>query len=167
MDCNPAQSALLELKAVAARQLGYEDYWQVFGEGGWQLGARGQAGAQPAALACFEQHRALDLAAAPCACTDPASASPLPALARRALRRAGKHPRFEELYERRLAPFLSQKAHSFWSTRTWYFREGLYYQGGMVRACSPAVPALLIPCSAPCSPAAPATCQLGQPAPPA
>lgn len=33
VDCNPAQSALLELKAVAAKQLSYEDYWLMFGEG--------------------------------------------------------------------------------------------------------------------------------------
>ncbi len=76
MDCNPAQSALLELKAVAIRQLEHEDVWAMFGE--------------------------------------------------------GRHPRFEQLYERQLAPFLSQKAHNFWSSRTWYFQQGLYYQGGMV-----------------------------------
>lgn len=76
VDCNPAQSALLELKAVAIRQLQHEDVWAMFGE--------------------------------------------------------GRHPRFEELYERQLAPFLSQKAHAFWSSRTWYFSQGLYYQGGMV-----------------------------------
>ena len=33
VDCNPAQSALLELKRVAIRQLGYEDVWALFGEG--------------------------------------------------------------------------------------------------------------------------------------
>lgn len=33
MDCNPAQSALLELKTVAIRQLGFEDVWALFGEG--------------------------------------------------------------------------------------------------------------------------------------
>ena len=76
VDCNPAQSSLLELKAVALQQLDYEDVWQMFGE--------------------------------------------------------GKHPRIEELFERRLGPFLSQKAYNFWSTRLFYFKEGLYYQGGMV-----------------------------------
>lgn len=33
VDCNPAQSALLELKATAIRQLPYEDVWKMFGEG--------------------------------------------------------------------------------------------------------------------------------------
>lgn len=33
VDCNPAQSALLELKRVAIRRLGFEDVWALFGEG--------------------------------------------------------------------------------------------------------------------------------------
>lgn len=33
VDCNPAQSALLELKAVAIQQLDFEDAWAMFGEG--------------------------------------------------------------------------------------------------------------------------------------
>jgi betaine lipid synthase len=33
VDCNPAQSALLELKALAIERLPYEDVWQLFGEG--------------------------------------------------------------------------------------------------------------------------------------
>eukprot|EP00884_Botryococcus_braunii_P001650 jgi/Botrbrau1/11486/Bobra.0360s0013.1 len=33
VDCNPAQSALLELKAAAIRQLSFEDTWLMFGEG--------------------------------------------------------------------------------------------------------------------------------------
>ncbi len=33
VDCNPAQSSLLELKKVAIQQLDYEDVWQMFGEG--------------------------------------------------------------------------------------------------------------------------------------
>ncbi len=77
VDCNPAQSSLLELKAVALKYLDYEDVWQMFGE--------------------------------------------------------GRHPRIRELFDTRLAPFLSQKALNFWSTRLWYFKQGLYYQGGMVR----------------------------------
>ncbi len=76
VDCNPAQSALLELKVVAIQQLGFEDTWQLFGE--------------------------------------------------------GVHPRAEEIYERHLAPFLSQTSTNFWNKRLWYFRDGLYYQGGMV-----------------------------------
>ena len=76
VDCNPAQSALLELKAVAIQQLEYQDVWQLFGE--------------------------------------------------------GKHPNFDSIYERKLAPFLSQTSHNFWSKRKWYFKAGLYYQGGMV-----------------------------------
>lgn len=33
VDCNPAQSALLELKKLAIEHLDYEDVWQLFGEG--------------------------------------------------------------------------------------------------------------------------------------
>ena len=77
VDCNPAQTALLELKAVAIQQLGFEDTWQLFGE--------------------------------------------------------GVHPHIEEIFEKKLAPFLSQTSNNFWSKRLWYFRDGLYYQGGMVR----------------------------------
>jgi S-adenosylmethionine:diacylglycerol 3-amino-3-carboxypropyl transferase len=33
VDCNPAQTALLELKALAIERLPYEDVWQLFGEG--------------------------------------------------------------------------------------------------------------------------------------
>jgi len=44
VDCNPAQSALLELKKVAVANLPYEDVWMMFGEGrcgrvgGWVVG---------------------------------------------------------------------------------------------------------------------------------
>eukprot|EP00195_Chlamydomonas_chlamydogama_P005703 CAMPEP_0202899678 /NCGR_PEP_ID=MMETSP1392-20130828/7850_1 /ASSEMBLY_ACC=CAM_ASM_000868 /TAXON_ID=225041 /ORGANISM="Chlamydomonas chlamydogama, Strain SAG 11-48b" /LENGTH=653 /DNA_ID=CAMNT_0049585927 /DNA_START=166 /DNA_END=2127 /DNA_ORIENTATION=- len=79
VDCNPAQSALLELKSVAIQQLEYEDMWQLFGE--------------------------------------------------------GVHSRIEELYERKLSPFLSQTSNNFWSKRLWYFKHGLYYQGGMGKLC--------------------------------
>lgn len=75
VDCNPAQSALLELKQVAIRQLGFEDTWALFGE--------------------------------------------------------GKHPHIKSLFERQLAPFMSQAGIRFWRPRLHYFREGLYYQGGM------------------------------------
>ena len=33
VDCNPAQTALLELKKIAIERLPYEDCWQLFGEG--------------------------------------------------------------------------------------------------------------------------------------
>jgi betaine lipid synthase len=33
VDCNPAQSALLELKKLAIEHLDIEDVWQLFGEG--------------------------------------------------------------------------------------------------------------------------------------
>ncbi|KAL4451296.1 hypothetical protein ABPG77_009368 [Micractinium sp. CCAP 211/92] len=75
VDCNPAQSALLELKQVAIRQLDHEDVWALFGE--------------------------------------------------------GKHPRAAQLFERDLAPFLSQSALRFWRARLHYFSDGLYYHGGM------------------------------------
>lgn len=47
----------------------------------------------------------------------------------------GVHPRIEEIYEKKLAPFLSQTSHNFWSKRLWYFQHGLYYQGGMGKLC--------------------------------
>lgn len=37
VDCNPAQTALLELKSVAIQQLDFEDTWQLFGEVSWAL----------------------------------------------------------------------------------------------------------------------------------
>jgi len=79
VDCNPAQSSLLELKAAALRQLDYEDVWLLFGE--------------------------------------------------------GRHPRARQLFDDRLAPMLSQKATAFWRPRLWYFKQGLYYQGGMGKLC--------------------------------
>lgn len=33
VDCNPAQSSLLELKRAALANLPYEDVWAMFGEG--------------------------------------------------------------------------------------------------------------------------------------
>ena len=45
----------------------------------------------------------------------------------------GRHPRIRALFESRLGPFLSEKAYKFWAERLWYFKQGLYYQGGMVR----------------------------------
>lgn len=78
VDCNPAQTALLELKAVAIQELDFENTWQMFGE--------------------------------------------------------GVHPHMNEIYERKLAPYLSQTSTNFWSCRLWYFKQGLYYQGGMASA---------------------------------
>lgn len=46
----------------------------------------------------------------------------------------GRHPHIERLYDTKLAPFLSQSANHFWQNRLWYFKQGLYYQGGMVSA---------------------------------
>ena len=47
VDCNPAQSSLLELKKAAISQCSYDDVWAMFGEGrcggrggGWARGAR-------------------------------------------------------------------------------------------------------------------------------
>ncbi len=39
----------------------------------------------------------------------------------------------DRLYETKLAPFMTQTSHKFWKDRLWYFKQGLYYQGGMVR----------------------------------
>ena len=44
----------------------------------------------------------------------------------------GKHPGARQLYEAKLAPFLSQASGKFWADRLWYFDKGLYYQGGQV-----------------------------------
>jgi len=79
VDCNPAQSALLELKKQSILSLDYADHWELFGE--------------------------------------------------------GKHSGVERLYERDLAPFLTQTSHNFWKDRLHYFRQGLYYQGGMGKVC--------------------------------
>lgn len=46
----------------------------------------------------------------------------------------GRHPRIEQLFEAKLAPFLSEASLKFWRSRLWYFKKGLYYQGGMVRS---------------------------------
>jgi len=43
----------------------------------------------------------------------------------------GVHPKFAEVFERDLAPFMSQGATQFWRKRVSYFRQGFYYQGGM------------------------------------
>lgn len=43
----------------------------------------------------------------------------------------GKHPGVERLFETELAPFLSQSALRFWRPRLRYFKDGLYYHGGM------------------------------------
>lgn len=43
----------------------------------------------------------------------------------------GKHPDFPEIFERELAPFLSQKSIKFWRSRMYYFKDSLYYHGGM------------------------------------
>ena len=82
VDVNPAQSALLELKAAALRSpagaLSYDDVWKLFGE--------------------------------------------------------GRHSEAPRLYERSLAPLLSQSARSFWAPRLHYFdpkTRGLYFHGGM------------------------------------
>lgn len=48
----------------------------------------------------------------------------------------GRHPRIEQLFEAKLAPFLSEASLKFWKKRLWYFKRGLYYQGGMVSRCS-------------------------------
>lgn len=43
-----------------------------------------------------------------------------------------QHPRAAQLFERDLAPFLSQSAIRFWRDKLRYFSDGLYYHGGMV-----------------------------------
>ena len=45
----------------------------------------------------------------------------------------GRHTGAKDLFEKKLAPFLTQTSLAFWRGRLWYFQQGLYYQGGMVR----------------------------------
>jgi betaine lipid synthase len=45
----------------------------------------------------------------------------------------GVHPKFEKLLREELAPFLSQGAANFWTRKSRYFKNGLYYHGGMGR----------------------------------
>ncbi len=79
VDCNPAQNALLELKAAAVRRLDHEDVWRLFGE--------------------------------------------------------GRHTDASALFERELAPFLSQAALRFWRPRVGRYFDpsggGLHEAGGM------------------------------------
>ena len=44
----------------------------------------------------------------------------------------GRHPNIKEIYDAKLAPFLTQASSNFWDSRLWYFEKGLYYQGGQV-----------------------------------
>lgn len=43
----------------------------------------------------------------------------------------GVHPNIEDLFIRRLSPFLSQEARQFWAKRLHYFQRGLYLYGAM------------------------------------
>lgn len=45
----------------------------------------------------------------------------------------GVHPKFLTLLERELGPFLSQGAANFWRQKAYYFKNGIYYHGGMGR----------------------------------
>ncbi|CAI5471037.1 unnamed protein product [Closterium sp. Yama58-4] len=45
----------------------------------------------------------------------------------------GVHPQFPTLLERELAPFLSQGALNFWRWKKYYFKNGIYFHGGMGR----------------------------------
>lgn len=45
----------------------------------------------------------------------------------------GLHSQFGRLLQMDLAPFLSQGASNFWFTKSYYFKNGLYYHGGMGR----------------------------------
>lgn len=42
-----------------------------------------------------------------------------------------QHPDAARIFERDLVPFMSEASIEFWSTRTHYFNNGLYYYGGM------------------------------------
>ena len=43
----------------------------------------------------------------------------------------GKHPDIEKVFAKELAPFLSHNSLQFWKSRLRYFKDGLYYHGGM------------------------------------
>jgi betaine lipid synthase len=43
----------------------------------------------------------------------------------------GKHENIAEVFESKLAPWLSQGALNFWSKKLHYFKDGLYYHGAM------------------------------------
>ncbi|KAL2643503.1 hypothetical protein R1flu_011090 [Riccia fluitans] len=45
----------------------------------------------------------------------------------------GIHPKFDELLRKEISPFLSQGAANFWYQKAYYFKNGLYYHGGMGR----------------------------------
>lgn len=45
----------------------------------------------------------------------------------------GVHENFSHLLERELVPFLSQGAAGFWREKKYYFKNGLYFHGGMGR----------------------------------
>lgn len=49
----------------------------------------------------------------------------------------GKHSNARQLYESKLAPYLTQASSNFWSKRLWYFDKGLYFQGGQVSQALP------------------------------
>lgn len=52
----------------------------------------------------------------------------------------GRHPNIKEIYDAKLAPFLTQASSNFWDSRLWYFEKGLYYQGGQVCLTSSFLP---------------------------
>lgn len=123
VDCNPAQSALLELKAVAIRQCGFEDVWALFGEG--RVSGSWRRERQPAPLhwpVCWQWLPAGSTSTAvPWGVASKRGCRPL-------VKRTGQtlapippppaqHPRAEELFERKLAPFLSQASLRFWRPR--------------------------------------------------
>ena len=90
MDCNPAQSALLELKRVAIRRLAHNDVWALFGEGKVGWGGLGSAASwEPGCGA-----RAMR-------CTRTVPASP-PYLTHRRRIYTPRSTRAPELYERQL-----------------------------------------------------------------
>ena len=118
VDCNPAQSALLELKATGIRCVTRN------------LSCRPD-------LFPFKELKAFLVPTIKNFCLS------LPSLqtgGRRHLQfndfwkmfGEGKHLGIDKIYEAKLAPFMTQTSLRFWSSRLWYFRQGLYYQGGMV-----------------------------------
>ena len=43
----------------------------------------------------------------------------------------GKHPEMEQLFEGKLAPWMSQGSQDFWRRKMYYFKSGFYYHGAM------------------------------------
>lgn len=135
VDCNPAQSALLELKATGIRRGSYSISYTL--RILLELIAHEKIDGPPAESQSTDNP--LQLLYLLLSCKAPTAHRAY--IACRQLQYndfwkmfgEGKHTGIEKIYEAKLAPFLTQTSLRFWNSRLWYFIQGLYYQGGMVR----------------------------------